>query len=173
MNALNTYIEILKKWSKKMSLCKDLERLWSYHVPCCQNFVSVVEKYVSPQDAIVDLGSGNGMPGLFFVLQGYTNVHLIESNGKKVSFLKFVLSELSIKAYVHHGRIEDILPTIKHHNVTARALAPLHQLIDWMTPGTEGFFLKGEHATAEIKEAQARHQFDFKILNNCIHIKKF
>jgi 16S rRNA (guanine527-N7)-methyltransferase len=170
MDALKTYVTILKKWSKKMNLCRDIERLWTYHIPCCQNFVSTVEQYTSSKDPIVDLGSGNGMPGIFFVLQGYQNVHMIESNGKKASFLKFVLSELSMKATVHHDRIENILPMLPHHYVVARALASLSQLIDWMKPHTEGFFLKGEHLMDEIKEAQKHHHFDFAILKHCVHV---
>ena len=67
------------------------------------------------------------------------HVHMVESDRKKVNFLRTVLRDTNVDATVHHARIEalaaDRPPSLAQVDVvTARALAPLDELASFMAP---------------------------------------
>jgi 16S rRNA (guanine527-N7)-methyltransferase len=86
-------------------------------------------------------------------------VHLVERNSKKAAFLREALRITSAPGIVHANGIEDIVDSIEGpiDCVTARALAPLHQLIGFAEPlvrkGAKALFLKGQDVDAELTEA--------------------
>ena len=86
-------------------------------------------------------------------------VHLVERNAKKAAFLREALRITSAPGIVHATGIEDIVDSIEGpiDCVTARALAPLHQLIGFAEPlirkGAKALFLKGQDVEAELTEA--------------------
>ena len=86
-------------------------------------------------------------------------VHLIERNGKKAAFLREALRVTAAPGLVHAAGIEDSVETLTApiDCVTARALAPLHQLIGFAEPlvrkGAKALFLKGQDVEAELTEA--------------------
>src|SRR4051812_42502122 len=59
----------------------------------------------------VDLGSGGGFPGIVIARalaeRPGTEVHLVESIGKKAAFLRHAVERLELPAVVHAVRIED------------------------------------------------------------------
>jgi 16S rRNA (guanine527-N7)-methyltransferase len=111
-------------------------------------------------EAIADLGSGAGIPGLILALGGNLRADLYESNGKKVAFLREAIRQTRANAAVHQIRLEtleDHLPAKVPQYVTARALAPLEKLLFWAEPllkrGTIGLFHKGQGVDSELNEA--------------------
>jgi 16S rRNA (guanine527-N7)-methyltransferase len=111
----------------------------------------------------VDLGSGGGFPGMVIACAMAetpgAHVHMIESIGKKAAFLRDAVRETGVPATVHHGRIEDVTPRLAGETdiVTARAVAPLKDLLTMITPllerGAQGLLLKGQDVDAELTEA--------------------
>jgi 16S rRNA (guanine527-N7)-methyltransferase len=109
----------------------------------------------------VDLGSGAGFPGLVLAellrdRPGFKTV-LYEATGKKVRFLEAVAARLGLEVELRNIRIE----AAKHEGfdvVTARALAPLPQLLPYAqrfwTPGSVGLFLKSQNVGGELTEAR-------------------
>ncbi len=93
------------------------------------------------------------------------SVSLIESDQRKAAFLRAVSRETEAPATVLCGRIESELPKLEGavEGVSARALAPLHQLLDWseglLLKNAAGAFLKGENWRAELTGAEARDNF--------------
>jgi len=88
---------------------------------------------------MLDVGSGAGFPGIpLKIYKPQLETHLLETNSKKVSFLKQVIRLLGLKEiHVIKGRIErdgDTLHPDGYHLITARALAGLHQTIAWCSP---------------------------------------
>ena len=87
------------------------------------------------------------------------HVHLIESIGKKAAFLRDAVRETGVPATIHHGRIEDITPRLAGEIdiVTARALAPLNELLTIINPflerGAQALLLKGQDIDAELTQA--------------------
>ena len=102
----------------------------------------------------VDLGSGGGFPGIVIACaladtEG-AQVHLVESNGKKATFLREAVQVDGAPAIVHALRIEDFVDNAPESIdvVTARALAPLPKLLALAYPllkkGALGLFPKGQ-----------------------------
>ena len=79
--------------------------------------------YPRPSDQLVDLGSGAGFPGLpMKIWSPQTRVTLIESNHKKVAFLREVIRALTLTGInVFLGRAEDF-PAASASLLTLRAV---------------------------------------------------
>src|SRR5262249_19649766 len=115
---------------------------------------------------IVDMGSGAGFPGMALAIFGATDVHLIESDGKKITFLKEVARSTKTTVYIHHGRIEKTaIPDVKI--LIARACAPLSELLNYSFPfvshGTICLFPKGKKYDTELKDASREWTFDHHV----------
>lgn len=148
-------------WQAKTNLVapSTLPNLWTRHVADSLQLLML-----APTAKIwVDLGSGGGFPGVVLACaQAETpgaRVHLVERNAKKAAFLREALRITSAPGIVHPNAIEDIVDSISGpiDCVTARALAPLHQLIGLAEPlarnGAKALFLKGQDVEAELTEA--------------------
>ena len=102
-------------------------------------------------------------------------VHLIESDKRKVAFLREVSRETATKVEIHVGRIEAVLPKLCEHTrldvVSARALAPMDRLIDYARPalrnGAVGLFLKGKGLAAELTQLPANYNLEIRITESC------
>lgn len=158
---LDRYVELLRQWQAKTNLVapSTLPHLWTRHIADSLQLLSL-----APSAARwVDLGSGGGFPGIVLAcaLAGMpeATVHLIERNAKKAAFLREALRVTDAPGVVHLSDIEDIVDSnLKRIDcVTARALAPLHQLIGWAAPlveqGAKALFLKGQDVEVELTEA--------------------
>ena len=114
---------------------------------------------------LVDMGSGAGFPGLVLSLLGVAEVHLIESDVRKATFLREVSRETKAAAQVHDIRIEDFKAD-KIDVFTARALAPLKDLLSFMhrlsTPDhpSYGLFMKGMQYQEELDKAAKQWNFE-------------
>ena len=88
-----------------------------------------------------------------------TTVHLVERTAKKAAFLREALRVTNAPGSVHLSDIGDSVDRIAGpvDCVTARAVAPLHQLIGFAEPmvrkGAKALFLKGQDVEAELTEA--------------------
>jgi 16S rRNA (guanine527-N7)-methyltransferase len=110
-----------------------------------------------------DLGSGGGFPGVVLACglaeTPGARIHLVERNAKKAAFLREALRVTGAPGTVHLADIGDSVDRItgKVDCVTARALAPLHQLIGYAEPlvkqGAKALFPKGQDVEAELTEA--------------------
>jgi 16S rRNA (guanine527-N7)-methyltransferase len=121
----------------------------------------------------LDLGSGAGFPGLVLAIAGAErglHVHLVESNARKCAFMRQVARLTGAPATIHNARLEEIVPQFvgKAEVVSARALAPLPDLVRWTAPllkmGTMGVFPKGREALSELTAASKSWKFDVEIL---------
>ena len=158
---LDRFVELLIEWQAKTNLVapSTLSHIWTRHVADSLQLLAL-----APSAKIwVDLGSGGGFPGVVLACaladtQG-ARVHLIERNARKAAFLREALRATSAPGLVHPTRIEDTVDSIPSpiDCVTARALAPLHQLLGFAEPlvrrGAKALFLKGQDVEAELTEA--------------------
>jgi 16S rRNA (guanine527-N7)-methyltransferase len=113
---------------------------------------------------VIDVGTGGGVPGvpLACVLPGM-RFTLLEATGKKVEFLRQVVSELGLEnASVLQGRSEVIAHERAHREaydvVIARAVGPLPTLAELTLPlckpGGWVMCIKGGKAEQELAEAE-------------------
>lgn len=153
---LNTYVALLEEWQGKMNLVSDstLPVVWTRHILDSAQ----VERYLTPSDRVIlDLGSGAGFPALVLAILDESKnrtVHLVESDGKKCSFLQAVADACGLQVVIHNERIEK-MPVFKADVITARALAALDKLVGYAKPfigeRTRCLFLKGKKADEELK----------------------
>jgi 16S rRNA (guanine527-N7)-methyltransferase len=118
----------------------------------------------------VDMGSGAGFPGLMIACaladKPDCMVHLIESNGKKASFLRAAVAATGSPARVYGGRMEKFVESFpgKADVVTARAVSPLRLLFDecsgMIRGGAVGLFPKGQDVEAELTAASKYWKID-------------
>jgi len=158
---LDRYVDLLQEWQAKTNLVapSTLPNLWTRHISDSLQLLALAPF----AKTWIDLGSGGGFPGVVLACAlaetpGPT-VHLVERNAKKAAFLREALRVTSSPGMVHLSDIEDIVERVGGpiDCVTARALAPLHQLIGFVEPlvskGTKALFLKGQDVEAELTEA--------------------
>jgi 16S rRNA (guanine527-N7)-methyltransferase len=158
LDKLQCYADLLVKWQKSINLVSGgtLNDLWRRHFWDSAQLVPLVP---ADTQVIMDFGSGAGFPGLVLAIILDVEVNLVESSGKKVAFLREAARVSGACVKLHQGRIETLsLP--KSDLITARALAPLTQLLEFAAPHLEPhgrcLFLKGARAEEELTEAMKK-----------------
>ena len=161
LHRLDRFVTTLLAWQRRMNLVASSTEatLWTRHVADSLQLLAL-----APDARIwADLGSGGGFPGVVIACaladtRG-TNVHLVESNGKKAAFLHEAVRATGAPATVHAKRIEDFAKNapVPIDVVTARAVAPLPKLLALAYPllktGALGLFPKGQDVARELTEA--------------------
>ena len=159
------YQSLVVKWQPAQNLVsrETLAHFWVRHI--CDS--SALIKIAGSKGSWLDFGSGAGFPGLVTaILQKQLSeneqssvVHLVESNKRKVAFLRTVIRETGINAVVHSSRIEDFIEKtdIKPDFISARAVTALKNLLgfseNYVSEGAKCFFHKGRDINGEIAEA--------------------
>jgi 16S rRNA (guanine527-N7)-methyltransferase len=158
---LDRFLDLLGQWQTKTNLVapSTLPHLWTRHVADSLQLLALAPN----AKTWVDLGSGGGFPGVVLACALAETpggiIQLVERNSKKAAFLREALRITAAPGIVHAAGVEDIVDSIQHpvDCVTARALAPLHQLIGFAEPlvkkGAKALFPKGQDVEAELTEA--------------------
>jgi len=158
---LNQYVALLLEWQAKTNLVapSTLPTLWTRHISDSLQLLTLA----ASAKVWADLGSGGGFPGIVLACaladRPGARIHLVERNAKKAAFLREALRVTNSPGSVHLADIGDNVDRITGSVdcVTARALAPLHQLIGYAEPlvrqGAKALFLKGQDVEAELTEA--------------------
>jgi 16S rRNA (guanine527-N7)-methyltransferase len=152
---LNTYADLLRKWQRSINLVgpRTIDDLWNRHFTDSAQLLPLI-----PPSArvLVDFGSGAGFPGLVLAILGVAEVHLIESDQRKATFLREVARATGTPVTVHAKRIEQVAP-FPADVVSARALAPLGDLLGFaapfLHPDSLCLFPKGQMAEDELTAA--------------------
>jgi len=150
-----TYADLLLRWQKAINLvgASTLPDLWRRHFEDSAQLFSLLPPTAR---VLVDLGSGAGFPGLVLALMGVPEVHLVESDRRKATFLREAARATGTAVTVHADRIESV-PPFPADVVTSRACAPLQDLLKLSLPfrkaGTLGLFLKGKMVNRELTRA--------------------
>lgn len=131
------YLEELWEWNKRFNLTglKTRERV------VIELFLDslVPSPFVPEEGSMLDAGSGAGFPGVpLKILHPGVETRLLESNAKRVTFLRHIVRSLRLKnTQVIQGRIEapgEWLQQGGFDVITARALADLGRMALWCAP---------------------------------------
>ena len=164
---MNAYGQLLLKWQKAINLVGPTTLT---DVPERHFFDSAqIFRYITNVDCkLADMGSGAGFPGMVLAILGVKDVHLIESDIRKATFLREVSRETQTPVTIHDKRVEDCdIPNLDV--ISARALAPLPDLLVHMdrlaTRGhtVYGLFAKGLQHAEEIEKARKRWNFEVEL----------
>ncbi|AWH93608.1 16S rRNA (guanine(527)-N(7))-methyltransferase RsmG [Dietzia lutea] len=155
------YVEFLGTAGLERGLMgpRERPRLWDRHVLNSAAAASAL----GVGEAIVDIGSGAGLPGIPLALaRPDLRLTLVEPLLRRVTFLEEIIDELGIEVRVVRGRAEEkgIIATAGDADVvTSRAVAPLAKLAGWSAPllrvGGRMVALKGESAADEVERDRA------------------
>jgi 16S rRNA (guanine527-N7)-methyltransferase len=158
---LDRFVATLLTWQRRINLIAPttVREIWTRHIADSLQLLPL-----APAARLwLDIGSGGGFPGLAIAcalaeMPG-ARVHLVESNGKKAAFLREAIRVTGAPAIVHQARIEHMGTKLGEpvEVVTARALAPLNELLalaePWLKRGAQALFPKGQDVGAELTEA--------------------
>jgi 16S rRNA (guanine527-N7)-methyltransferase len=126
------YLDLLRKWNKAQRLIGSDAPAWIVEHLFLDSllFLRVLSPGVT---SIVDLGSGAGIPGIpLKIVKPALDVCLVESRGRRASFLSAVIRELGLTGIaVVHGRAEDHLPELRGRfdAVVMRCAGPAERVI--------------------------------------------
>jgi 16S rRNA (guanine527-N7)-methyltransferase len=169
MADLQAFAALVLKWTPKINLisASSESMIWDRHI------VDSVQIYPYAPDDVrlwLDIGSGGGFPGIVAAILGKARhpdaqFVLIESDQRKVVFLRTAIRDLGLAASVHADRIEDV-PPIGADVVSARALGSLPILLPLvarhMNPAGVAILHKGRQVRSEIDEARQNWRFELE-----------
>jgi 16S rRNA (guanine527-N7)-methyltransferase len=136
---------------------REVPRLWERHLLNC----AVLTELLDPGLAVVDVGSGAGLPGIVLAMvRPDLRVTLVEPLARRVAFLEECRDALELTTLaVLRGRAEEpaIVSEVAGADVVAaRAVAPLDKLVGWCLPlvrdGGRLLLVKGESAAQEVAQ---------------------
>lgn len=132
--AIRTYIELLLRWNRKLSLTTvtDVTEILRFHIG---ESIFATTLGLTNKSRLADVGSGAGLPGIpLAIFLNEMDVILIEANVKKASFLAEVGRALGLRniRVVRH-RFEDEVDSVNSRVdfVAARALGQYEELLKW------------------------------------------
>lgn len=160
LDRLGAFADILEKWNKAINLVGrgTVADLWRRHMlDSAQLFDLLPPAPADRPRRLVDLGSGAGFPGLVLAVLGAGEVHLVEADARKAAFLREAARVAGAEVAFHVKRAET-LPTLDADVVTARAFAPLTDLLGTAAPlmrsDAVGLFPKGKGVEGELTVAR-------------------
>ena len=126
------YLRLLEHWGRAYNLTsvkEPGERVTRHLLDSL-----AVAPYVRGERCL-DVATGAGLPGLVLaVADGGRAWTLLDSAGKKTRFCRQVVLELGLKnVEVVQSRVEDFRPDRPYDTVTARAWAPLAEVVRWVS----------------------------------------
>jgi len=148
------YVELLNKWNKAYNLTsiRDPEDMIIKHI-----MDSLMIGPLLQGENFIDVGTGPGLPGIPLAI-AYPNKTfiLLDSLGKRITFLKQVTYQLSLKNVTPiQSRVEKYLPEKPFDGVLSRAFSSLNDMVTWcehLVAKDQGKFLalKGQFPSDEI-----------------------
>jgi 16S rRNA (guanine527-N7)-methyltransferase len=140
LRALDSYVRLLLAWTEAINLTSIREPVAVAREHLLDSLSAVPLLLDPPATRILDLGSGGGLPGLPLAIALPTSqVRLVESIGKKASFLRTAVIALDLAGRVDvAGERAEALATRGDRRawdvVTVRAVAALPRLVELAWP---------------------------------------
>lgn len=158
LEKLKRYEALLKHWQKTINLVSPttLADAWVRHF---EDSLQLLPYMNEGDKKVIDMGSGAGFPALVLATaRPETHFTLIESDARKCAFLTNVVAELGLtNAKIINKRIDQV--ELAADCLTARALAPLTDLLTWGQHfnAHHALFPKGRNWVQEVEIAQKNH----------------
>ena len=149
------YIDLLARWNRAYNLTgvRDKGRMIHAHVI---DSLAVLP-YIRGKRCL-DVGTGAGLPGFILALtQPDKEWTLVDSNGKKIRFLRQLLFEMKTEnVEVVHSRAEKFLSSVAYSSIISRAFGTLDEYYraveHLLLPGTRALAMKGRLPDQELQE---------------------
>lgn len=161
LSQFDVYKNELLQWNAKTNLISEnsSQEIITRHFLDSLTALQFIQK---PNARIIDVGCGAGFPGLPLKIALPTlELYLLETNRKKVSFLKHTIRLLNLAdTFVLHDRVENIIKTDswkeKFDILISRAAFKLSELLSqgeyFLAPGGKLIALKGPNVDEEFAQ---------------------
>lgn len=152
---LDRLVAMLREESARQNLVSaaSLAHVWVRHLADSAQLLAVSRETPGPW---LDLGSGAGFPGLVIAaLRPDLPVVLVENRTLRIDWLKRAAAALDLANVRIEGRRLESVETFVAGTISARAFAPLPQLVAlaarFSTPLTQWLLPKGRNASTELQ----------------------
>lgn len=130
---LEAYVRSLWSWNEQLNLTR--HTTWELFVGRdlrdCLNLAPLLK----PGEEVLDLGSGNGIPGIpLAILRDDIEVALAESVAKRANALNEIIAELQLPLPVYGARGEDLLEDFRFTTIVSRAVGSIAKFCRWVSP---------------------------------------
>ena len=156
------YINLLAKWNHAYNLTGVREKKRMIHAHVLDSLA--VLPYLRGNRCL-DIGTGAGLPGFILALtqpeQAWT---LLDSNGKKIRFLRQLLYEMKTEnVEIIHSRAEKFLSSVAYSSIISRAFGTLDVFYGavehLLHPGTRVLAMKGKLPDNELQGVAGLKKF--------------
>lgn len=166
---LIAYVQLLDKWNKAYNLTsvRDPQDMLIKHI-----LDSLMNGPHLKGENFIDVGTGPGLPGIpLAILYPERNFVLLDSLGKRITFLRQVVFQLNLKNVTPvQSRVEKYQPAIPFDGVLSRAFASLEDMITWCSHLIDEkgrfFALKGLYPTDELASLPAGVELSNSVVIN-------
>lgn len=130
---LETYAKAMWRWNEQLNLTR--HTTWDLFVSRDLRDCVQLAPLLNPGEDVLDLGSGNGIPGIpLSILRPDIDVALAESVKKRANVLGEMIGELNLPITVYGARGEDLLQDIRFSTIVARAVGSITKFCRWVEP---------------------------------------
>lgn len=117
----NTKINLTRHTTPELFVQRDL--LDSYQL----------SKLLQPNEEILDLGTGGGVPGILLaILRPDLDVALCDSVAKKAKVAEDIVKKLKLNVRVYPMSVKNVLAEDRFDSIVARGVGPLVRLCGWL-----------------------------------------
>ncbi|MFO0884776.1 MAG: 16S rRNA (guanine(527)-N(7))-methyltransferase RsmG [Pirellulales bacterium] len=130
---IDGYVRRLWAWNEKINLTRhtDYDKFVGRDLADSMQLA----KLLHPEEEILDVGTGGGVPGLLIaILRPDVTVHLCDSVQKKVRVVQEIAKELKLPVTVIADRAESQLRDYRYDAIVSRAVGPIAKMLTWFKP---------------------------------------
>lgn len=146
LDQLKEYASFLLEYNQHTNLTaiRDINEVYLKHFYDSLTIVKAIN--LKEVNTLLDIGTGPGFPGMVLkIVYPHLQITLMDSNNKKISFLKALAQELNLNVEIIYGRAEEFITNRREYYdiVTSRAVASLDILAELSIPyvKTNGLFV--------------------------------
>ncbi len=172
IDRLGRYLSVLERWRHRINLIGPASHsdIWRRHILDSAQAWPVLRSKQS-SDAVIDLGSGAGFPGIVLACLGATPMTLVDSDQRKAVFLREAARHVEVNVRVIPERFDKALRQDMvgaFQVVTGRAVAPLARLAPFIyrALSADGIALlhKGAQVEKELTEAMKNWTMNYELI---------
>ena len=158
-NKLENYVDLVIENNKKFNLTGfDEEKIWEEGI---YQSIVLLDSYLSKfkNIKVLDIGAGAGFPSVPYLIfaNNCFELTIIESNLKRINFLKLIKTSLNLNINLIYERAENTKQFEEFDFITARAVTSLKNLIEISAHlgkiNATYFFLKSKKHQLELAES--------------------
>lgn len=146
LDQLKEYASFLLEYNQHTNLTaiRDINEVYLKHFYDSLTIVKAIN--LKEVNTLLDIGTGPGFPGMVLkIIYPHLQITLMDSNNKKINFLKALTQELNLNVEIIYGRAEEFIVNRREYYdvVTSRAVASLDILAELSIPyvKTNGLFV--------------------------------